>query len=362
MCSLGVITYLIFSNQFLSVFLAFITLLIFAPTIKIRTKQILTGILFGVVVFLYFLSLEFFKIFSEIRLSLLSGEVNQWVSLSLVFLFLIFMLTITLTVVSKDKALTFYDRATWLLLSPVVLILCFYRLIQLGFIAMDSITYNFSQWFMVFYLILFVSLIYLKRFSITGLVLATAAGHTILAMLFSLSGADDFSFSPSSVHYYIVSSIIFLMVLHIINKTEELKGGALDLQDLQVLSGYKSGASFIVFTLVLFASALPPGPLFLVTYSGVQSLIEAGLYWITMWSLIGLIFLGYFLFSSFSAFLSLSSSSLSSSSLSSQDSSRDSLLKILLETLLKILLLEILLKRLLLETLLKIKFLKKKWI
>ena len=159
MFSLGVLTYLVFSNQFLSVFLGLITLLILAPTIKIKTKQTLSGGIVGLVVFLYFLSLEFSKSFAEIRLSLLSGEVSQWAGLSIVFVVLIFMLLTTLTVVAKDKKLNFFDRASWLLLSPVALILCFYRLIQLGFISIDNITYDFSQWFLVFYLILFVSLI-----------------------------------------------------------------------------------------------------------------------------------------------------------------------------------------------------------
>ena len=300
MFSLGALTYLIFSNQFLSVFLGLIALLIIAPTIKIRTKQILSGVILGLVIFLYSLSLEFSKSFAEIRLSLLSGEVSQWAGLAIVFVVLIFMLLTTLTVVSKDKKLDFFDRASWLLLSPVPLILCFYRLIQLGFISVDNITYDFSQWFLVFYLILFVCLIYLKRFSITGIILATSAGHTMLSMLFALSGADDFSFSIVSVHFYMVSSTVFLIALYYINKVEDLKGAAIDHQDIQVLINSKSSRGFVVFSLILFASALPPGPLFLVTYSGVQSLIEVGLYWTTLWSLVGLSFLGYFLFTSFS--------------------------------------------------------------
>jgi hypothetical protein len=179
------------------------------------------------------------------------------------------------------------------------LILCFYRLLQLGFISINSITYDFSQWFVVFYLILFVSLIYLKRHTISGLLLATSASHTMIAMLFSLSGAEDFTFSFASVHYYAVSGTLFLMTLHFIKKAEDQKGAKLDLQDLQFLSSSQSKSSFVVFALILFASALPPGPLFLVAYSGIQSLIEAGLYWTTLWSLISVSVLGYLLFSSF---------------------------------------------------------------
>ena len=298
---LGVFTYLIFSNQFLSVFLVLVALLLLAPVIKIQIKQILTGVIFALAILLYFLNLEFSKTFAEIRLSLLSGEVDQWVSLCIVFLVLIFIFLVTLTVVARDKGIKFFDKALWLLLSPLAVILCFYRLIQLGFISVGSIVYDSSQWVIISYLILFVFLIYIKRFSITGLILAASAGHTMLAMLFSLSGANDFSFSSVSIHYYMVSSIIFVIALYFINKMEVLKGADLELQDIHLISSSRSSSSFIVFSLILFISALPPGPLFLVTYSGVQSLIEVGLYWTTLWSLISLAFFGYFLFSSFSA-------------------------------------------------------------
>lgn len=299
MVSVGLLTYLIFSNQFLSVFLCLVAVLALAPNIQLKFKQIFTGLIISLLIALNFLDLEFSKSFSEIRLTQLSGEVNTWIGVSLVVLSLIFMLLTTLFVVSKDEKINGFNFSLWTLLSPIALIVCFYRMIQVGFISVDNITYNFSQWFLVFYMFLFLLVTYLKRFNLKNLILSFTAIHTTVAMLFSISGADDFSLSLSTVHFYVVSSIILLFVHFGLQKFENLKGAEFELSDFKVLFTRSKSYALITLVLALFASALPPGPLFIVAFTGERSLIDSGLYWSCVWSLIGLMILGYFLFSSF---------------------------------------------------------------
>jgi hypothetical protein len=119
----------------------------------------------------------------------------------------------------------------------------------------------------------------------------------LISMIILLSGVDDFALSLSAVHFCIVAIAIVYLVLHFILKLQMHKNANIMSLDLSYLLPKSKIMRAMTYVLILFVVALPPSPLFLILFSGFESLIENGLYWLCSWTLILFSFFGYKLLS-----------------------------------------------------------------
>ncbi len=293
----GLVTYIIYSNQFLSTLLSFLILLVLSPLLRRKSKIIWSGVILFSFIFLNFLGLDLLKTFSEIRILVLSGEVDSMIIMGFTFFSLIFYSIQHIFNLIKTDEKNVYEQMLWIVFSPIVLLVSFYRLIQIGFISSDYLTYNLSQWFVVMSLIIILFFSNLKAKSLFGVAKTASSFLVLISIIMLLSGVDDFALPLSAVHFCIVAIAIVYLVLHFIIKLQLHKNAKIMSTDLSYLLPQSKIMRFITYVLILFLIALPPSPLFLILFSGFEILIENGLYWLCSWTLILFSLFGYKLLS-----------------------------------------------------------------
>jgi|GEM_PF-6728197 len=289
----GLMTYIIYSNQFLSILLSFLILLVLAPQLKRRSKIIFSGVILFSFIFLNFLGLDLLKTFSEIRILILGGEVNTWILTGFsLFALMFYSIKHVFNLMNTEES-DIYEQIHWIVFSPIVLLIGFYRLIQIGFISSDYLTYNLSQWFVIASLVIVLFFANLKTRSLIGVAKIASSFLVLISMIMLLSGVDDFALSLSAVHFCIVAIAVVYLALHFIVNLQLHKNARIMSVDLSYLLPKSKIMRSMTFLLILFLAALPPSPLFLILFSGFETLIENGLYWLCSWTLVLFSCFGY---------------------------------------------------------------------
>lgn len=290
-CSLALLNYAAYINYFYSVFVILAVMTFIEKTISFKSKAIYLGglvITFGLYYFtLSSAGLSFNLTFEEMRLINLQEGLGRLYSSSFAMALVFIAFSMTYSKIFSKSTLSWHSSFNSIVISTSALFIVLYRLVNSGFFEKTFFIHSLAQWFLILNLLTCVFLVYSSKTLIKKFFHVINFNFTLI-ILSLLTLIDTYILTDSSISYLFTMLFFSTGVIYVLKTLSSIKGDEVIPYDLLSLQKSNGWLTFLLFFSLITASALPPSPVFFNLYGVFKEFMKDGLYWVTLWSAVGL--------------------------------------------------------------------------